>query len=148
MSPREQELKDLKESLQDTQPVGVLVDSCRTMDQVSISDRASIDLAEIYDPSTQSSAILTVSSVLQAKGVLKFIEAISEKTLRSTVALTAARGRGKSAALGLAVAGAVAFGYGFAVHFLSHGCKTKKKKSLKFLAKTSLTFFSDTRISL
>lgn len=33
-SPREQELKDLKESLQDTQPVGVLVDCCRTMDQV------------------------------------------------------------------------------------------------------------------
>ncbi|XP_049430674.1 RNA cytidine acetyltransferase [Epinephelus fuscoguttatus] len=79
LSPREQELKDLKESLQDTQPVGVLVDCCKTMDQ--------------------------------AKGVLKFIEAISEKTLRSTVALTAARGRGKSAALGLAVAGAVAFGY-------------------------------------
>lgn len=79
LSPRDQELKDLKESLQDTQPVGVLVDCCRTMDQ--------------------------------AKGVLKFIEAISEKTLRSTVALTAARGRGKSAALGLAVAGSVAFGY-------------------------------------
>uniref|UniRef100_A0A8C1BNK8 RNA cytidine acetyltransferase n=1 Tax=Cyprinus carpio carpio TaxID=630221 RepID=A0A8C1BNK8_CYPCA len=79
LSPREQELKDLKESLQDTQPVGVLVDSCKTMDQT--------------------------------KAVLKFIEAISEKTLRSTVALTAARGRGKSAALGLAVAGAVAFGY-------------------------------------
>uniref|UniRef100_A0AAR2J8Y1 RNA cytidine acetyltransferase n=1 Tax=Pygocentrus nattereri TaxID=42514 RepID=A0AAR2J8Y1_PYGNA len=79
LSPREQELKDLKESLQDTQPVGVLVDCCRTMDQ--------------------------------AKAVLKFIEAISEKTLRSTVALTAARGRGKSAALGLAIAGAVAFGY-------------------------------------
>ncbi|XP_077372263.1 RNA cytidine acetyltransferase isoform X2 [Festucalex cinctus] len=79
LSPKEQELKDLKESLQDTQPVGVLVDNCRTMDQ--------------------------------AKAVLKFIEAISEKTLRSTVALTAARGRGKSAAMGLAVAGAVAFGY-------------------------------------
>ncbi|XP_062513855.1 RNA cytidine acetyltransferase-like [Corticium candelabrum] len=47
----------------------------------------------------------------QAKAVLKFIEAISEKTLRSTVALTAARGRGKSAALGLAIASAVAFGY-------------------------------------
>ncbi|KAF3854987.1 hypothetical protein F7725_023042 [Dissostichus mawsoni] len=79
LTPREQELKDLKESLHDTQPVGVLVDCCKTMDQ--------------------------------AKGVLKFIEAISEKTLRTTVALTAARGRGKSAALGLAVAGAVAFGY-------------------------------------
>ncbi|XP_030056626.1 RNA cytidine acetyltransferase [Microcaecilia unicolor] len=79
LSPLEMELKDLKESLQDTQPVGVLVDCCKTLDQ--------------------------------AKAVLKFIEAISEKTLRSTVALTAARGRGKSAALGLAIAGAVAFGY-------------------------------------
>lgn len=34
----------------------------------------------------------------------------AEKTLRSTVALTAARGRGKSAALGLAIAGALALG--------------------------------------
>ncbi|NXE42420.1 NAT10 acetyltransferase, partial [Ptilorrhoa leucosticta] len=79
LRPQELELRELKESLQDTQPVGVLVDGCKTLDQ--------------------------------AKAVLKFIEAISEKTLRSTVALTAARGRGKSAALGLAIAGAVAFGY-------------------------------------
>ena len=47
---------------------------------------------------------------LQGKALLKFIEAISEKTLRSTVVMTAARGRGKSAALGLAMASAVAFG--------------------------------------
>ncbi|XP_067902529.1 RNA cytidine acetyltransferase [Heterodontus francisci] len=79
LTPREVELKELKESLHDTQPVGVLIDGSKTLDQ--------------------------------AKAVLKFIEAISEKTLRSTVALTAARGRGKSAALGLAIAGAVAFGY-------------------------------------
>uniref|UniRef100_A0A8D0B9M4 RNA cytidine acetyltransferase n=1 Tax=Salvator merianae TaxID=96440 RepID=A0A8D0B9M4_SALMN len=79
LSSQDMELKELKESLQDTQPVGVLVDCCKTLDQ--------------------------------AKAVLKFIEGISEKTLRSTVALTAARGRGKSAALGLAIAGAVAFGY-------------------------------------
>ena len=79
LSPAALELLELKESLQDTQPVGVLVDCCKTLDQ--------------------------------AKAVLKFIEGISEKTLRSTVALTAARGRGKSAALGLAIAGAVAFGY-------------------------------------
>ncbi|CAM9646398.1 unnamed protein product [Phaeothamnion confervicola] len=39
------------------------------------------------------------------------MEAISEKTLRSTVVLTAARGRGKSAAIGLCLAGAVAYGY-------------------------------------
>ena len=43
--------------------------------------------------------------------MLKFIDAISEKTLRATVAMTAARGRGKSAALGLAMASALAFGY-------------------------------------
>lgn len=49
--------------------------------------------------------------MFQAKAVLKFVECISEKTLRSTVALTAARGRGKSAALGLSMAAAVAFGY-------------------------------------
>ncbi|KAM8939834.1 RNA cytidine acetyltransferase [Pelodytes ibericus] len=79
LTPEEQELQEVKLSLQDTQPVGVLVDHCKTLDQ--------------------------------AKAVLKFIEAVSEKTLRSTVALTAARGRGKSAALGLAIAGAVAFGY-------------------------------------
>ena len=46
----------------------------------------------------------------QAKAVLVFIDAISEKTLRSTVTLTAARGRGKSAALGLGIAAAVTFG--------------------------------------
>ncbi|KAH0452600.1 hypothetical protein IEQ34_019899 [Dendrobium chrysotoxum] len=47
----------------------------------------------------------------QAKGVVTFLDAILDKTLRSTVALIAARGRGKSAALGLAVAGAVVTGY-------------------------------------
>ncbi|CAM9182779.1 unnamed protein product [Chrysoparadoxa australica] len=47
----------------------------------------------------------------QARALLTFMEAISEKTLRSTVALTAARGRGKSAAIGLCLAGAVAYGY-------------------------------------
>ncbi|XP_054263495.1 RNA cytidine acetyltransferase [Macrosteles quadrilineatus] len=58
------------------------------------------------------SALLNCCKTLdQGKAVLKFIEAISEKTLRSTVSLTAARGRGKSAALGLSVAAAVAFGY-------------------------------------
>lgn len=76
---REVELKELKDSLQDTQPVGAIVNCCRTLDQ--------------------------------GKALLKFIEAISEKTLRSTVIMTAARGRGKSAALGLAMATAVGFGY-------------------------------------
>jgi N-acetyltransferase 10 len=47
----------------------------------------------------------------QAKAILTFVEAISEKTLRSTVSLTAGRGRGKSAALGMSLAAAVAYGY-------------------------------------
>ncbi|CAE7224675.1 unnamed protein product [Rhizoctonia solani] len=47
----------------------------------------------------------------QAKALLTFVEAIAEKTLSSTVALTAARGRGKSAALGMAIAAALAHGY-------------------------------------
>jgi N-acetyltransferase 10 len=47
----------------------------------------------------------------QAQAILTFIDAISEKTLRSTVALTAGRGRGKSAALGISIAAAVSHGY-------------------------------------
>lgn len=79
LTQSQRDLKELKESLRDTQPMGTLVDRCRTLDQ--------------------------------AKAVITFLDAISEKTLRSTVALTAARGRGKSAALGVAMAGAVALGY-------------------------------------
>jgi N-acetyltransferase 10 len=73
------ELKELKESMADSLPIGPLIGKTRTTDQ--------------------------------AKALLRFEEAISEKTLRSTVALTASRGRGKSAALGLAVAAAVAHDY-------------------------------------
>ncbi|CAI2184113.1 17096_t:CDS:10, partial [Funneliformis geosporum] len=73
------ELKELKISLADTQPVGSLILTAKTLDQ--------------------------------AKAILTFIEAISEKTLRNTVTLTASRGRGKSAALGIAIASAVAYGY-------------------------------------
>jgi len=47
----------------------------------------------------------------QARAVMSFAEAIGEKTLRNTVALTAGRGRGKSSALGLAIAAAVGHGY-------------------------------------
>lgn len=50
-------------------------------------------------------------TVDQGKALLTFVEAISEKTLSSTVALTAARGRGKSAALGMAIGAALAHDY-------------------------------------
>jgi N-acetyltransferase 10 len=79
LSPTEIELKNLKESLEGTQPAYSIVSQCKTLDQ--------------------------------ARAVLKFIDSIAEKTLRSTVTLTAARGRGKSAALGLAIASSIAYGY-------------------------------------
>eukprot|EP01125_Pyxidicula_operculata_P010778 TRINITY_DN3550_c0_g1_i1.p1 TRINITY_DN3550_c0_g1~~TRINITY_DN3550_c0_g1_i1.p1 ORF type:complete len:1035 (-),score=287.65 TRINITY_DN3550_c0_g1_i1:40-3144(-) len=75
----ERELRELKESLADTDIISSLIQKAKTLDQ--------------------------------AKAIVTFVEAISEKTLRSTVALTASRGRGKSAALGLSIAAAVAFGY-------------------------------------
>ncbi|KAJ5157006.1 RNA cytidine acetyltransferase [Penicillium canariense] len=73
------ELKQIKESLAESQPVGPLLNLARTVDQ--------------------------------AKALLTFVDAIAEKTLKSTVTLTAARGRGKSAALGVAIAAAIAHGY-------------------------------------
>lgn len=75
----QKELDSMKDTLQDTQPVGSLITLAKTVDQ--------------------------------AKALLTFVDAIAEKTLKSTVTLTAARGRGKSAALGVAVAAAVAHGY-------------------------------------
>ena len=75
----EVDLKELKDNLADTKPIGELVKLAKTLDQ--------------------------------AKAVLTFVDAISEKTLSSTVTLTASRGRGKSAALGLAIAAALAHGY-------------------------------------
>ncbi|KAJ7726390.1 GNAT acetyltransferase 2-domain-containing protein [Mycena metata] len=70
------------------------------------------DLRESLAETTPAGPLLTLSKTLdQAQALLTFIEAISEKTLSSTVTLTAARGRGKSAALGLAIAAALAHGY-------------------------------------
>lgn len=73
------------------------------------------ELLEIKDSLADSqpvgSLITLAKTVDQAKALLTFVDAIAEKTLRSTVTLTAGRGRGKSAALGVAIAAAVAHGY-------------------------------------
>lgn len=79
ISPEESELKELKESLADTQPAGSLVALSKTVNQ--------------------------------AEAILRFIDAIAEKTFNSTVTLTAGRGRGKSAALGIAISAAIAQDY-------------------------------------
>ncbi|KAJ3391783.1 N-acetyltransferase 10 [Entophlyctis sp. JEL0112] len=67
--------------------------------------------ASLEDSQPLSSLISTAKTLDQARAVLTFTEAIAEKTLRSTVCLTASRGRGKSASLGIAMAAAIAYGY-------------------------------------
>ncbi|KAK3659450.1 N-acetyltransferase 10 [Elasticomyces elasticus] len=65
----------------------------------------------LKDTQPVGSLVQLAKTTDQAKALLTFVEAVSEKTLASTVTLTAARGRGKSAALGVAIAAAVAHGY-------------------------------------
>ena len=70
------------------------------------------DLKEsLHDVMPAGPLIKLATTVDQARAALLFLDTITEKTLRTTVSLTAARGRGKSAALGMAIAGAVATGY-------------------------------------
>lgn len=70
------------------------------------------DLKESLEDVKPAGSLVALSkTVNQAHAILSFIDAISEKTLNSTVALTAGRGRGKSAALGIAIAAAVSHGY-------------------------------------
>ena len=65
----------------------------------------------LVDSQPVGSLVRVAKTVDQAQALITFVEAIAEKTLRSTATLTAARGRGKSAALGVAIAAAVAHGY-------------------------------------
>ncbi|EJC97851.1 DUF699-domain-containing protein [Fomitiporia mediterranea MF3/22] len=67
--------------------------------------------ASLADTKPVGELVKLARTLDQAKAILTFVDAIAEKTLSSTVSLTAARGRGKSAALGLAIAAALAHGY-------------------------------------
>ena len=42
---------------------------------------------------------------------MQIVDNISERSLKSTVSLTAGRGRGKSAALGIALASSIVYGF-------------------------------------
>ena len=96
------------------------------------------ELGELKDSLKESEVIGTVlqnaRTLDQAKALLVFLEAISEKTLRSTVALTAARGRGKSATMGMAIASAVAMGYSNI--FVTSPSPENLKTLFEFLFKT------------
>lgn len=77
-------------------------ESGRELDKIKLS---------LVESQPVGSLVQLAKTVDQAKALLTFVDAIAEKTLRSTVTLTAARGRGKSAALGVAIAAAISHGY-------------------------------------
>jgi N-acetyltransferase 10 len=87
----------------------------RTPTEDSEKARSIKELAEIKESlageKPVGDLVKLAKTVDQAKALMTFVEAIMEKTLASTVTLTAGRGRGKSAALGMAIAAAVACGY-------------------------------------
>ena len=47
----------------------------------------------------------------QARAVMQIVDTISEKSLKTTISLTAGRGRGKSAALGISIASSIVYGF-------------------------------------
>ncbi len=55
--------------------------------------------------------VSAANTVDQAKTILGLMQSVAEKSLNTTCAVTAGRGRGKSAALGLTLAGAIKEGY-------------------------------------
>ncbi|KAJ6228927.1 RNA cytidine acetyltransferase [Anaeramoeba flamelloides] len=65
----------------------------------------------LHETEIAGSLIKLARTLDQAESLLIFLGAISEKTLRTTVSMTASRGRGKSAALGLTIAAAIGYGY-------------------------------------
>ncbi|XP_068320333.1 RNA cytidine acetyltransferase 1-like [Pyrus communis] len=89
-------------------PVPVKEDS----EGISETQRELKDLKEqLSDAFPVGPLIKKCCTLDQGNAVATFLDAILDKTLRSTVALLAARGRGKSAALGLSISGAIAAGY-------------------------------------
>ncbi|XP_059150893.1 RNA cytidine acetyltransferase-like [Physella acuta] len=85
----------------------------KSLDEASPNETELAELKQsIQEMDVTTGKIIKLCRTLdQAQGFLKFVDSIVEKTLRSTVVMTAARGRGKSAALGLAMAAAIGFGY-------------------------------------
>mgnify|MGYP003571711730 CR=1 FL=1 len=124
-TPKEIELEGVKESLRETDPVGPLVEIAKTVDQVGMNFiLCTLDLSLFQERSFFFfffffffflffffffffffHLAFSLSPTYQARTIMTCLEAVSEKNLRTTVAVTASRGRGKSAAMGLSMAG-------------------------------------------
>jgi N-acetyltransferase 10 len=81
----------------------------------STASKQNRELSKLRDELGQTRVVTDVikhaKTLGQAKAVLTILDILAASNLSTTVALTAARGRGKSAALGLCIAAAVAHGY-------------------------------------
>jgi N-acetyltransferase 10 len=55
--------------------------------------------------------INTSRTLDQAKVIMALVDVLAEKAQKSTVSITASRGRGKSASIGLSLAAAIQLGY-------------------------------------
>ncbi|CDW54381.1 tRNA bind 2 and DUF1726 and Helicase RecD and GNA T acetyltr 2 domain containing protein [Trichuris trichiura] len=103
-------------------------------EQVSSNDLAFKQLLESLSDSPQLRSLLKLCKTLdQANVVLKLLNIVAENSLRHTVSLTAARGRGKSAALGLATAGAI--GSGFSNIFVTSPSPENLKTYFQFVCR-------------
>lgn len=81
-----------------------------TIDQKSVAELQKLQ-TELRDKEIIGQLVAQAKTLDQAKAIMTFVDCIVQKTARSTISLTAARGRGKSAAVGLSVAAAVAVGF-------------------------------------
>ncbi|KAL7716620.1 RNA cytidine acetyltransferase [Entamoeba marina] len=71
-----------------------------------------LDMREAYKDVPYLNEIVNITTTSdQAKCVVSLFDSLKEKTLNSTISITAGRGRGKSAALGLSISCAIALGY-------------------------------------
>ncbi|QPG76232.1 killer toxin resistant protein [Brettanomyces nanus] len=81
-------------------------------DEISAKQQELNELKEsLADTQPAGSLVALSKTANQAQSILRFIDAIAEKTFNTTVTLTAGRGRGKSAALGISIAAAIAQDY-------------------------------------
>lgn len=119
-------------------PLSKAKDIAPLEDGVLPPDPHAAELRELQAGLTESaphvSALVKLARTCdQARALLTFVDAIAEKTLSSTVVLTAARGRGKSAALGLAIAAAL--GHGYANVFVTSPSPENLKTLFEFVFK-------------
>jgi len=96
-------------------PISSHVKNIKKLPKETKESESALELKEVQvtmrDTPPSGTLVELCRTLDQAKALLTFMEAISERSLSATVSMTAARGRGKSAALGFAIAGAISYGY-------------------------------------